>query len=193
MNNLWTAAKRLEQYTDSLRELHQLEDLEVRRAPCPLPRVLREMAEDLLMLARPEGPALEFRWDVAPCEGYLDSPVLFRILENLVSNAFRFARRAVSLSFSLEGGCLTCCVRDDGSGFPEKVLAAGERYLFSADAAAGHIGMGLVISRILCRKHGGALTLRDLPGGGAEARAHISVLEEGNRVVSEVVPPLTEF
>lgn len=34
-----------------------------------------------------------------------------------------------------------------------------------------HFGMGLYSARMLCLKHGGTLTLKNPPGGGAEAAA----------------------
>ncbi|WP_040197118.1 HAMP domain-containing sensor histidine kinase [Candidatus Soleaferrea massiliensis] len=175
VSNLSTAAKRLERYTDSIRDIHHLEDMEVRRIPCKLPALLEEMADDFIMMARQEGIRAEIAISVPDCKGMVDRQILYRVLENLLTNALRFAKHTVQISFSVEDTILTAVIQDDGAGFPKKILESKGQYLFSTDASGGHIGMGLVISRILCKKHGGELVLSDAPEGGAKAEVRVSV------------------
>lgn len=51
----------------------------------------------------------------------LDPQVLYRILENLIGNALRYAKSEIRLSFACENAILKVCVADDGPGFSERI------------------------------------------------------------------------
>ena len=56
--NLNLAAKRLEQYTESVRELNQLEDMEIHREEIPVRKLVESIREDLEVMAAGAGIAL---------------------------------------------------------------------------------------------------------------------------------------
>ena len=105
----------------------------------------------------------------------LDGELLYRVLENLISNALRFAERQIELAFYLEHGALSATVTDDGPGFSEKLLQKKTALFYSEDTSGKHLGLGLAVSRVLCQKHGGTIELSNQPPHGACAKASIKI------------------
>ena len=64
-------------------------------------------------------------------------------------------------------------VRDHGPGIPEaeleRVFEPFYRLERSRNRDTGGTGLGLSIARQIAQLHGGALTLRNVPGGGLDA------------------------
>ncbi|WFB07341.1 HAMP domain-containing histidine kinase [Streptomyces sp. LX-29] len=99
---------------------------------------------------------------------------LARVLGNLLDNAQRHARGEVRVELRRVAGerpAVVLSVADDGDGVPpgdrERVF---ERFVRLDDARArddGGAGLGLAIARDVARRHGGDLTLRESPTGGA--------------------------
>ena len=85
---------------------------------------------------------------------------------NLIDNAARHARTAVSVTAAAEGRSIRLTVADDGPGIPAadraRAAAPGARLDERGD---GH-GFGLGIAREIAELHGGTLELGDAPGGG---------------------------
>ncbi len=90
---------------------------------------------------------------------------------NLIDNAARHARTAVSVTAAAEGRLIRLTVADDGPGIPAtdraRAAAPGTRLDERGD---GH-GFGLGIAREIAELHGGTLELGDAPGGGLLAAA----------------------
>ena len=168
--NLNLAAKRLEQYTESVRKLNQMEDMKIDRRQLSAGEWMKDIREDLEIMAAGAGKTLCLENVLQEGSILADSTVLYRILENIFENAFRFARSTVHASFSMEGRRLQITVTDDGRGFPEEFLRREWNRAglpLRHERQEGHLGMGLTISRILCEKHGGSLELGNaVPHGG---------------------------
>ena len=97
---------------------------------------------------------------------------LQRCLENLVDNALKYGGSA-EISASYAGGRAVITVKDEGPGIPEDKL--GEVFepfvrLQSNEASAAGVGLGLAIAKTLAEKNEAVLSLRNIPGGGLEAR-----------------------
>ncbi|WP_030672250.1 sensor histidine kinase [Streptomyces cellulosae] len=154
---------------------------------------LQGLAADLLLLARldaGEKPAGGTRFDLADlarekAEGRTGTHVeaagdvevdgsrgqLGRLLTNLLDNAGRHARSAVRVSVRRAGEWAVVEVADDGDGVPEADRERiFERFVRLDDARSrddGGAGLGLAIARDVAVRHGGTLTVRDAPTGGA--------------------------
>jgi signal transduction histidine kinase len=97
---------------------------------------------------------------------------LERVLDNLLDNAGRHARSAVVVTVRRDGDRNAVVeVGDDGDGVPagdrERIF---ERFVRLDEARArddGGAGLGLAIARDVAARHGGTLTVRDAPTGGA--------------------------
>ncbi len=173
--NIKKAAERLEGYTESVRTINHLEELAVMRREVDFPALYQDMRADFVRMAELWGLTLAADNQVKQELLCLDVQVLYRILENLIGNAVRFAKSRIHLSFFEEGGNLCVTVADDGCGFPEKVLHCKNRYFAIEGSDKNHSGMGLAICRILCKKHGGSLMLTNEAEGGAAVKIMLSV------------------
>lgn len=95
---------------------------------------------------------------------------LQEMLGNLLDNACRSARRAVSVRATREGPWLRITVDDDGPGIaPEQRAAVLQRGVRLDETRAGS-GLGLAIVVDLARLYGGDLTLDGADAGGLSAR-----------------------
>jgi signal transduction histidine kinase len=103
-----------------------------------------------------------------------DREDLEEMLGNLIENAHRWARSAVSVSARVCGGELCITVADDGPGFPASGSLGGSSC--EADlrqgAKSGDQGLGLVITREIAAAYGGKLRLDSPVGGGATVALH---------------------
>lgn len=105
---------------------------------------------------------------------FADARLLSRILENLLSNALRYARRRVEVhaDHSSEGWVID--VDDDGPGIPvadrERVFLPFERLSADRGRESGGVGLGLAIVARAARLHGGSVVVQDSPMGGARLR-----------------------
>ncbi|MGH6763429.1 MAG: ATP-binding protein [Phyllobacterium sp.] len=95
-----------------------------------------------------------------------------RLVSNLVSNAFRHAKK-VSITAVHRHGWLTVTVDDNGDGIPKDMRDEVFKPFVRLDEArnqdAGGTGLGLAIARDIARTHGGDITLDDSPMGGLRA------------------------
>lgn len=98
---------------------------------------------------------------------------LDEMLGNLLDNACKWARAAVSVQSLQENDTIIILVDDDGPGIPpemrDTVLQRGVR----ADEAAPGSGLGLAIVRDLAEVYGGTICLENSPRGGLRARLQL--------------------
>lgn len=168
-------SKRMERYTDCIRDLDAIEDIEPDMRETALSKFLVGAAESVRVIADAKGLDADIRFDVPDCRAMLDREIFYRVLENVFSNAVRYAKSRVTLGFELLGGMLTARVSDDGPGFSARMLRKKNSLYYSEDETGGHMGLGLATSRILCGKHGGGIALANRPEGGAEVTMTFAV------------------
>ncbi|GGY87975.1 sensor histidine kinase [Streptomyces poonensis] len=96
---------------------------------------------------------------------------LARVLANLLDNARRHARERIDVTLRAEGEWAVLEVADDGAGVPEDQRERiFERFVRLDEARSrddGGAGLGLAIARDVAAGHGGTLTVRQAPRGGA--------------------------
>lgn len=168
---------RLERYVDGMNQLLRLEDIapQPRSISCgALCSALRGSAQALCG----ERVALAFETEDADAPLCVDADIAARALDNLLSNALRFARSTVRIQCGASSGALRLTVWDDGPGFPARLLD-GELRPFGNGAQGAHFGLGLYICRVLCERHGGQLTLDNPAQGGARATALLCPVSDG--------------
>jgi len=173
--NLNLATRRLEHYTESVRTLNQMEDMEVNRQKVKASDFVSDMEEDLQIMAQKRKIRLTMDIVLENIEIWVDPSILYRVLENVFGNALRYAKERVRIEVSLEDQLLSFTIIDDGNGFSEEVLTRQKKLLLAKPSEDGHLGMGLAISRILCKKHGGRLEIRNDVGHHAVVNVTFSV------------------
>ena len=102
----------------------------------------------------------------------LDAMRMRLLLRNLIDNALRHGGPAAAppeISARREGGRLVIGVRDHGPGVPPEQLARLAEPFYRPDSArtraAGGVGLGLHLCRLVAQAHGGRLELHDAQPG----------------------------
>jgi signal transduction histidine kinase len=170
------AAERMGQLIDALLALSRLSRADLTREPVNLSRVAAAIVEQLRS-SQPERN-VEFV-NQAGVVAHGDPPLLRAVLENLLSNAWKFTSKRASarISFSAEPaerphGEPVYCVRDNGAGFDmayvEKLFAPFQRLHTSTQFAGTGVGLATV-QRIVLR-HGGRIWAEGAVDQGATLR-----------------------
>ncbi|MDQ0200354.1 sensor histidine kinase [Neobacillus ginsengisoli] len=107
------------------------------------------------------------------CDGFGDSHLLERAMNNLLDNALRHTPNGgwIFVQWYKDSGKTIISVRDTGPGFSQEDL----KHLFeplyrgevSRNRATGGAGLGLTIARRIFKAHGGDLVAVNDPDGGA--------------------------
>lgn len=115
-------------------------------------------------------------------KGFLDENIILEVLDNVLSNAIRFANSGISITLETETIeeelFLLLYVEDDGPGFtPEELKQAVQPYYTEA-LEGEHFGIGLHICSMLCRVHGGTFSIANrMDGKGAIVSASFRISE----------------
>ncbi len=164
---------RLQQYVESMNSIQRLEELSISPAEISFSTLCGQLRETAEILRGKEGFSL-----TAQGEGslLLDQELFFRVFENLMSNAGRYAKAKVEISLTKRENTLSLRVADDGPGFPPEALKRGTDPYYRGEKSEAkertpHFGLGLTICKTLCEKHGGSLLLQNRPSGGAQVTA----------------------
>lgn len=132
---------------------------------------LGELAEIVCaqqQLTAPEGVTLTCR-----AEGVtlmLDVTLMTRLLNNLLSNAFRYGGGHVTVTVRKQGTDAVLSVSDDGMGIPpEQQEKIWQRFYQVDPARSGSegTGLGLYMVRQIARLHGGTATVESTLGHGS--------------------------
>lgn len=119
-----------------------------------------------------------------------DEDALVRILDNLLSNADRFAASAVTVDVHETGGWALLIVTDDGPGIPaderSRVFERFARLDASRSQDSGGSGLGLAIVRQLAQSLGGTVALED---AGPGLRVIVKLPRATRRFVAESLAP----
>lgn len=101
-----------------------------------------------------------------------DHDVIMEVMENLLSNALRYAKEQIDVKVFLMPQQLTLSVQDDGNGFQEDTEKVTDAFhQKNIKDSLTHTGMGMYLSRLYCEKHGGYLILENKESGGAVVTA----------------------
>lgn len=182
-----TDASRLERTEAVSHELDRLDDLvaellgfvqydeqKLHREVFDPTSMLNDLAE-LAHLDAPDGRDIRVDVEVATNVSVDADPKLFqRVVENLLRNAARYAKRAVLVSVTMSDGIVIVAVDDDGPGIPEShrkdVLTPFVRLDADRGRRSGGAGLGLAIVQRILERHGGDVVIDDGPMGGARVR-----------------------
>ena len=163
VSSMQGAVIRLEQYVDCVRNIEKMENIEIKKQPVNVQMLLNEIQSNVRQLE--VNKEILISGNMAMAEARLDKGVFFRILENLLQNALRYAEKQVRISISQKKDFLILTVEDDGKGFGEKDLERATTVFYSRDKEGQHFGIGLSICGILCEKHGGRLDVSNNKNG----------------------------
>ena len=139
------------------------------RNPFPLTSLFDTLATEFKVLAAEQGVDLRVR----SSRQWIDSDIklLRRVLQNFLTNAFRYAKGRVLLGVRHRGGHLCLEVWDCGPGIPadklEVIFEEFKRLDSHQTRAEKGLGLGLAIADGLCRVLEHPLQVRSWPGKGS--------------------------
>ena len=169
IHNLSLATDRLEQYANQVREIQAMDAIPVKPTTCPLREFFEEQEDEYTVLAHQH--QLQFSMDISgvpDIQVMLDGTLVHRMIDNVISNALRFACHEIALKAGWQEGMLTIQVYDDGAGFSEESLRSATRPFYKENTENDHFGLGLSICNTLCQKQGGTLSLSNHNGACVE-------------------------
>lgn len=167
LKTLDTQVDRMEYFSTTMKEIHSFEVFKPNKKEV----LLKELVEKIESNAKgmtSDDIQVVVEYEKLQDEQkriYCDSHLIQEVVDNLVSNALRFVNTMVILEMVLEDNKLFVFVKDDGKGFSSEGLEKGMRPYFSTDK--NHFGLGLTISKMLTKKHGGNLDIMNAMDGGA--------------------------
>ena len=165
VSSMQGAVNRLELYVESVRDIEKIENIEIEKRPENVKLLLNELRSNVLQLAG--NKEIIISNDITVDKIQIDKGVFFRILENLLQNALRYAEKQVSINLSHKKDFLILTVKDDGKGFSAADLEKATTVFYSNDKEKQHFGIGLSVCKILCEKHGGLLYVGNQKEKGA--------------------------
>ena len=168
VSSMQGAVNRLELYVESVRDI---EKIEKRSENVKL--LLSELRSNVRQLAGDKEIIISN--DITVDKIQIDKGVFFRILENLLQNALRYAEKQVSINLSHKKDFLILTVKDDGKGFSAADLEKATTVFYSNDKEKQHFGIGLSVCKILCEKHGGLLYVGNQKEKGACVTAKLKI------------------
>ena len=165
VSSMQGAVNRLELYVKSVRDIEKIENIEIEKRSENVKLLLNELRSNVRQLAG--NKEIIISNDIAVDKIQIDKGVFFRILENLLQNALRYAEKQVSINLSHKKDFLILTVKDDGKGFSAADLEKATTVFYSNDKEKQHFGIGLSVCKILCEKHGGLLYVGNQKEKGA--------------------------
>ena len=173
VSSMQEAVNRLELYVESVRDIEKIENIEIEKRSENVKLLLNELRSNVQQLAG--NKEIIISNDITVDKIQIDKGVFFRILENLLQNALRYAEKQVSINLSHKKDFLILTVKDDGKGFSAADLEKATTVFYSNDKEKQHFGIGLSVCKILCEKHGGLLYVGNQKEKGACVTAKLKI------------------
>ena len=165
VSSMQGAVNRLKLYVESVRDIEKIENIEIEKRSENVKLLLNELRSNVQQLTGDKEIIISNNITIDKIQ--IDKGVFFRILENLLQNALRYAEEQVSINLSHKKDFLILTVKDDGKGFSAADLEKATTVFYSNDKEKQHFGIGLSVCKILCGKHGGLLYVGNQKEKGA--------------------------
>ncbi len=163
--------KRLEDYVEAMNTIPKLEDTPVKIQTVPIDSFMKMLDDNIKLTAKEYGKDISVTNEINLQEVQGDISLIFRVLENVMRNACQYSENKVSMRLYEQNQLLSFEIIDDGAGFsPEALEKALDPFYTSRQSGTSHFGLGLNICKIICEKHGGGITISNIPDSGARVQ-----------------------
>ena len=157
---------RMENYVSSMSNLRRMEDTQPEYKLIDLQELVGSLYHSAKIVCTKNGKELILKNDIPDLQLSLDGTFVSQVGNNLISNAVRYARTTVTISFALRDNGLLLSVSDDGKGFDQNSLQkATSPYYTEESNHSEHFGLGLYICKLLCEHHNGYLKIENTTTG----------------------------
>lgn len=163
--------KRLEDYVEVMNKIQKLEDTPVKIQTVSIDSFMKMLDDNIKLTAKEYGKDISVTNEADLQEVRGDISLIFRVMENVMRNAFRYSETKVFVRLYEQNHLLSFEMIDDGAGFsPEALEQALNPFYTSGQSGTSHLGLGLNICKILCEKHGGSISISNTPDLGARVQ-----------------------
>jgi signal transduction histidine kinase len=157
---------RMENYVSSMSNIRRMEDTQPEYKLIGLQPLVSSLYDSAKIICTKNGKELILQNDISVLQLSLDSAFISQVCNNLISNAVRYARTLVTISFTLHDNGLLLSVSDDGNGFDKDSLQKAANPYFTRESNhSEHFGLGLYICKLLCEHHNGYLKIENTATG----------------------------
>lgn len=167
---------RLENYVDSIQNIQKIDNIKLTKTDVDVTDFISGLKKDFLMIAKEKDKKLVIEDKIDLNKVCIDKSVVYRILENIIDNAFRYSKEKIIIHINQNDKFLEFQIIDDGDGFSEDDLKNATNRFYISKSNSGLFGIGLTISKILCEKHGGTLKIRNDKKLGASITFSIKII-----------------
>lgn len=168
---------RLKKFSETMKSIHTFDAMEVSKKKNKLQGLERKIEETASGLQELHGIKISIRNNLPLEEGYYDEHLILEVVDNLLSNALRYAKATIDIVLEKEDDLMYIYIRDDGRGFTEEELYMASRPYYSDKVdSEEHFGIGLTICKTICQKHGGNISFTNSTKGGAIVCANFFVM-----------------
>ena len=152
---------RIERYVETMSSIQRLEEIPIKQEKIQWDNLISELEKIITFVGADSSKRINFNSSTHSKSCLIDTSILFQIVENLISNAVRFAAQNIDVSCSLKETMLKLSVTDDGCGFPAALIKNGIQPFQKGNEDTEHFGMGLYICNLLCQRHGGSISIKN--------------------------------
>lgn len=160
---------RIENYVYSMSAMSKVEDLPIHKRSIHMEDLSVQLEKTLEILCKENQLVFDFETESESKNINVDVNIIMQVFENIVSNAARYAVKAIAVSCRVSDDKLFISVSDDGTGFSADELKTATAPYYSGSEKNNelHFGLGLYLCKILCEKHKGVLKLTNNSDTGA--------------------------
>jgi len=164
--------ERMDTFVETMRKMSSLDTRELVEEEITSKQLKADIRAELDVFKKKSGKGCELECLETTEKFSGDKEVILEVIENLLSNAFRYAKTKVEMEVILTCSELQIRVKDDGVGFTvDKQKATELYYRQNVKDSLKHSGMGMYISRLYCEKHGGQLFIENKEQSGTAITA----------------------
>lgn len=164
--------ERMDTFVDTMRKVNSLEQRKLISDGITAKQLKTDIQAELAILRMEKGKHVTLEVPETSDIFMGDKEVILEVTENLLSNAWRYAKEQIEVIVYVTYSEVKICVIDDGNGFKEKAeIITKAFHQQNAKDSLEHSGMGMYISRLYCEKHGGNLLIENKEACGAVVTA----------------------
>ena len=156
---------RVEAYVEMMNTIQKLEDTPINKEKTQLDDFIELFIINFQNLANQQGKNITIDYQKNHTIVKIDSNIVDRVLENILINAFTYAKEKVAIYISIKNQMLIFQVKDDGLGFNKENINEIFTPFYQGENTKGTFALGLAISQILCKKHNGTIQINTVPSG----------------------------
>lgn len=134
--------------------------------PCDVSELVNELCVRFGPAAEVGGIRLE-RHVEPGVVAQVDCDAISKIVNNLLSNALKYARSKCCVALAAGDNCFRITVSDDGQGIVPEDMERIFNTFYQSGNSKGGTGIGLPLARLLAIKHGGSVVCANGERGGA--------------------------